>query len=113
MSERGFSLVDALIASLILVTGIGALVQLFVIASRSATVAAQMTAAAALAAQKVEELRSEAWEAQRDGDDRAGEFTRRWSVELLEVGAAQAHVIQVSVTPGDVHLVTLSRKLTP
>jgi len=113
VDECGFSLLDALIAAVILVTGVGALVQLFVIASQSATLAAQTTTAATLASQKVEELRSVAWAAARGGDDRVGEYTRRWTVEPFAVGAADALVIQVSVAPGGAHLVTLRRRPSP
>jgi len=112
MDERGFSLLDALIAAVILVTGIGALVQLFVIASQSATAAAQATMAATLAASKVEELRSLEWGDVRGGGDRIAEYTRTWSVEPLDAGAG-AIVIQVAVMPGGAHLVTLRRRPVP
>ena len=113
MDDRGFSLVDALIASVILATGIGSLAQLFVTASRTALVAAQTTTAATLAAQKIEELRSLPWGAARGGEDRLAEYTRRWSVEPLAAHAANAIVIHVSVTPGGAHVATLRARRTP
>jgi Tfp pilus assembly protein PilV len=56
--EGGFSLVEVLVAAAILVAGIGAILQLFVIATRATSDARDATYAAVLAAQKLEEVRA-------------------------------------------------------
>jgi hypothetical protein len=113
MDDRGFSLIDALVASAILATGISSLAQVFVIASRTALVAAQATTATTLAAQKVEELRALPWGAARGGEDRIAEYTRRWTVAPLAAHASDAIVIHVGVTPGGAHVATLRARRTP
>ena len=113
MDDRGFSLIDALVASAILATGISGLAQLFVAASRTAVVAAQVTTAATLAAQKIEELRALPWGAARGGEDRVAEYTRQWTIEPLASHPADAIVIHVSVTPGGTRVATLRARRAP
>jgi prepilin-type N-terminal cleavage/methylation domain-containing protein len=65
--ERGFSLIEVLIAAGLLATALMAVAELFGIAARSNIAARNTTAASVLAAQKIEELRALSW-----GVDAAG-----------------------------------------
>ena len=106
-SDRGFALLEALIASTLLVVGVLSLAQIFALAARADITAHRLTVASVLAAQKVEELRSTPWSVSAEGVDRIAEFTRRWSVTPLDIDPSATAVIQVSVTPGAVRLITL------
>jgi Tfp pilus assembly protein PilV len=105
--DRGFALLEALVASTLLVVGVLSLAQIFTLAARANVTAHQLTVASVLAAQKIEELRSSPWSTSAEGVDRIQEFTRRWSVTPLGVDPSSTAVIQVSVTPGAVRLITL------
>ena len=59
--ERGFSLVEVLVASSILTVGVLSLAQLFVLSTTSNTSAKSTTYATVLAEQKIEELRGLTW----------------------------------------------------
>jgi Tfp pilus assembly protein PilV len=111
--EDGFSLIEAMLASGVLAVGVLALAQLFAVATQGLVVAARTTSAAVLAAQKVEELRSAGCCVAEEGGDRIGEYARTWSVRPLPLDPAGAVVIQVSVTPGGVRLVTVLTKTVP
>jgi Tfp pilus assembly protein PilV len=65
--EAGFSLIDALVAMAIVVTGVAAVAQLFVLAAHGMAGARAITVASVLAAQKLEELRSVAYTLAPDG----------------------------------------------
>jgi Tfp pilus assembly protein PilV len=108
--DHGFALLDALLATALLVVGVLSLLQLFALAARANGTARHLTIASVLAAQKIEELRSTPWHVPSDGADRVAEFTRQWSVSPLEEDPAHTAIIQVSVTPGAVRLVTLRAK---
>lgn len=82
-SEEGFSLVEALIASGILIAGVASAVQLFLLAASSTQAAGARTQATIQAAQKAEQLRAAAWEDVVSGEDTAGSFIRRWTVTPL------------------------------
>jgi type II secretory pathway pseudopilin PulG len=60
-SESGFSLIEVMVATGLLVTAIVSLAQLFVISTRSNIGSRNTTYAAVLAEQKLEELRALAW----------------------------------------------------
>ena len=105
--DRGFALLEALVASTLLVVGVLSLVQIFLLAARADVTAHRLTVASVLAAQKIEELRSASWSTSANGVDRIEEFTRRWSVTPLGLDPTSTAVIQVSVTPGAVRLITL------
>lgn len=117
MRERGFSLVETLVATAILVVALGALAQLFAYSARANRIARATTLKTLLARQKMEELRLEAnpptggsLEEDVSGFHDAGshDYARRWAIE--PVGAGPSLVIRVSVTsalPGDVRLVSI------
>src|SRR5262249_44920688 len=60
-ADLGFSLIEALIASTILLTGLSALAQLFGVSSTSSRRSEVTTSATVLAIEKMEQLRSLAW----------------------------------------------------
>jgi len=111
--DRGFALPDALLASTLLVVGVLSLTQIFTLAIRANATAQHVTVAAVLAAQKIEELRSTPWRVPDEGVDRVEAFTRQWSVAPLGADPAHTAIIQVSVTPGAVRLVTLRARDEP
>jgi len=59
--ERGFSLVEVLAASVILMTGLIAVAQMFVISTNANMAARRVTSTAVLAQQKIEQLRGLTW----------------------------------------------------
>ncbi len=105
--DRGFALLDALLASALLVAGVLALMQIITLAGRANETARRLTMGSILAAQKLEELRSVEWRVPDGGSDRVGEFRREWSILPFDADAAHTAVIDVRVTPGAVRLVTL------
>jgi hypothetical protein len=105
--DRGFALLDAFLASTLLIVCVLSLMQVFVLAARANRTARHMTIGSMLAVQKVEELRSLPWSVRGEGTDRIGEFTRRWAITPLGVDPANTAVLDVRVTPGGVGLVTL------
>ena len=105
--DRGFALLEAIVASTLLVVGVLSLAQIFTLAARADGTARHLTVGSVLAGQKIEELRSLPWSVPAEGVDRVEEFTRRWSVTPLGVDPSSTAVIQVSVTPGGVRMVTL------
>ena len=106
MGSRGFSVVEAVIAAAIVLTGVLSLAQLAVAGARASSVSAARSIAVLLAVDKLEDLRSRPTLASsppnaldRDVDgfaDWPPGWTRRWSVQPLPVGTGGA-VVQVSV----------------
>ena len=117
--DCGFSLVEVLVASTILATGIASLAHLFLLAAVTTTAAGQQTRGAVLAAQKVEELRSAPWGLASAGQDQVGAFTRSWFVDPFAQDPAGTVVIQVVVDrrggsmSGRVVLITLQTRTGP
>src|SRR5919198_5211611 len=60
-SEGGFSLIETIIASSVMIAGAVALAQLFIMSTRSNVAAKSTSIAAVLAEQKMEQLRSLEW----------------------------------------------------
>ena len=128
--ERGFSLLEALIATSILAVSLVSLADLFGLAIRSNVAARRTTTATVLAQQKLEELRALAWTAltqspanalqentpgfvdhiDQFGENRGGGadppsdavYTRRWSIEPLPA-TPDTLVVQVRVMRTGVH----------
>ena len=128
--ERGFSLIEALIATGILAVSLVSLAGLFGLAIRSNIAARSTTTATVLAQQKLEELRALPWtglnqspanaleentpgvvdyvdqfgEARGGGADRPADaiYTRRWAIEPLP-SAPDTLAIQVRVMRTDAH----------
>jgi Tfp pilus assembly protein PilV len=98
-SARGFSLVETLVASSIIVTAVLSLAQLLALASSTADAAGRMTRATLFAAQKVEDLRASSSVA-LDGsgiDSPAAGFRREWSVNALASDPEHVVVIEIVV----------------
>ena len=113
-SERGFSLVEVLIASTILIVALLSLAQLLSLATAANGAAGRATFSAVLAAEKLEELHTLTWESVRrqagesvDYLDRSGRpvgnaaaatYGRRCFIDLLPVDPDNSLVIQVIVS---------------
>ena len=110
VQERGSSLIEALVATLIVSTGVVTMAQLLPIAAVTNLAARRSTVAAIAAEQKLEELRTlpfdelqispaSALEQNTDGYvDYVGIYTRRWSIEPVSSASGSSLVIQVLVT---------------
>ena len=123
--ERGFSLIEALVAACVLAGAIATLLQVFVLAARAHADAQSVTVATILATQKMEELRATRTPAQPVdavdyadargvvlADGVAGFYERRWTIQSssMAMGAAVVAVtVKRSDAPGAgaVHLITL------
>jgi len=127
-AQRGFSLLEAIIALAILSVGVLSLAQLFPLATNANIAAKESTYATVLAAQKLEELRARAWTFDAAGVpvtdpalltgegtdyvDRSGNavdaadpppgaaaFVRRWSIVPLPASPEHTVLIEVRVRP--------------
>lgn len=117
-AERGFSILEVLVATTIMTVGLVSVAQLFAVAVRTNLGARTTTVATVLAEQKMEELVSGAPQGAVAGSvdytDAGGNvlgggdmapsgtvYIRRWSVAPLPTDPANAFVLQVLVTrPG-------------
>lgn len=112
-TDDGFSLVEVVIALLVLATAVVATAGLFVLAGTSVRTARARTWASLLAMDKVEEIRACPWGAGVGVDylDASGRsvdggsqppasavYVRRWSVQPLPAAPGDAMVVQVVVT---------------
>ena len=130
--ERGFSLIEVLVASTILTVGLLSLAQLLALATAANASAGRATYAAVLAAEKLEDLRALTWESlQRQAGesvdylDRSGRslesasvtaaYTRRWTIDPFPADPNNALVIQVIVSGrrDDARVVTLRARRAP
>jgi hypothetical protein len=107
-TDSGSTLVEVLIATLVLVSGLLAMAQLFLLAAATNAAARDSTVAATLAAQKVEQLLSgdlsdatelvehvDAWGRVVGSDDSPPSdavYTRRWSIEPVTPDTVAIHV---------------------
>lgn len=133
MTDRdGSTLIEVLVAMLVLVSGVLAMAQLFLIAAASNAASRDATITATLAAQKVEQLLSEpadvaehvehvdAWGqvvSTADSPPPEAVYTRRWSVESFSADTVRIRV-RVGRTgrsgssrmPGETRVLTITRK---
>ena len=114
MSSRGSTLIEVLVAMLVLISGVLAMAQLFLVAAATNAAARHTTVVTILAAQKVEEMLStdvSAGPESVDHVDASGRvlgsdeappsdavYTRRWSIEAL---SEDTFVIRVRVGRSD------------
>jgi prepilin-type N-terminal cleavage/methylation domain-containing protein len=98
--ERGFSLIETLIAASILATALTALSQLLVITSAATDNAGRMTTATVLASQKIEDLRASSSTVLEGGgtDMPAPGFVRRWRFSALPSDPDHVIVVEAVVT---------------
>ena len=97
--ERGFSLLETLVASSILATALLSFAQLLTLASSANDAAGRMTRAALLAAQKAEDLRASSSIAlEGSGTDTPSPgFRREWSVSALASDPEHVVVVEIVV----------------
>jgi prepilin-type N-terminal cleavage/methylation domain-containing protein len=95
--ERGFSLVEVLVATTLVATGLVGVAQVFTTVTASNLAAERATYATILAAQKVEELRAAPFDSTTSGADAVGGFARAWTIAPLADNPEQAAVIRVVV----------------
>jgi prepilin-type N-terminal cleavage/methylation domain-containing protein len=115
MRDAGFSLVEMMIATLLLATSLAALAELFAVAGRNNVVARHSTESAVLAAQKTEQLRGDASQltigSAADVPDNTA-YVRHWSVDALPDN--HVVIVEVVVTPPDnrgaARVITLMRR---
>lgn len=108
--HAGFGLIEVVVAAGVLVTGLAAVLHLFVIAAGATSAARDATYAAVLALQKVEELRAAPFPAPGGATeylDARGAlvapgdgvlYERRWSAEPLAAQPADTMVVTVHVS---------------
>jgi Tfp pilus assembly protein PilV len=96
--SRGFSVVEVLIATLLLTMSLASFAQVLVLGIRATTDAHDATHALLLAAQKIEELRASPFpEPIGELTDSIGAYDRRWTVESLPADPANTVVMAVTV----------------
>ena len=97
--DRGFSLVETLVASSILATALLSLAQLLTLAAAANDAAGRLTHATLLAIQKVEDLRASSASALEGngGDSPAAGITRAWSISALASDPEHIVVIEIVV----------------
>lgn len=110
----GFSLLEALIAAVILATALLSIAQSIAFAVRTTSAAGRMTDAALLAAQKVEELRAGSWgELQAGTDSPAAGFTRTWTVTPIGADPEYVMVLEILVRAPGVQTRMVALKTKP
>ena len=126
-SEAGFTLIEALMAIVILVFGLVAVTNLLIVAANSNASANQMGAAASIAAARMEQLKATPFNALVAGGDvdadvanynadttvpGAAQIHTRWSIQPLQPAAGamnQAYYIRVRARPAGVLLASRSQ----
>jgi type II secretory pathway pseudopilin PulG len=94
--EGGFSLVEVLVASAVLMTGLIAVAQMFVMSTHKNMDARRVTTTAVLAQQKIEQLRALAW-----GFDEFGLPVSDFSSNITITPPASAGGVGVQASPGN------------
>lgn len=111
LGEGGFSLIEVVIATGVLVTGVAAVLQLFIVATRATVDARDATYATVLALQKIEELRAAPFPEPGGATEHLSArgtlivegaggalYDRRWTVAPLPAQPADTVVITVRVS---------------
>jgi prepilin-type N-terminal cleavage/methylation domain-containing protein len=95
-SQAGFSLVEVLVAAVILVTGLIAVAELFLISTNANRAARRVTSTAVLAQQKIEQLRGLTW-----GFDDFGLPISDFSTNVTVTPPNPAGGVGLQASPGD------------
>jgi type II secretory pathway pseudopilin PulG len=94
--ERGFSLVEVLAAAVILMTGLIAVAQMFVVSTNTNMAARRVTTTAVLAQQKIEQLRALTW-----GFDDFGLPISDFTSDIAVSPPTPAGGVGLQASPGD------------
>jgi type II secretory pathway pseudopilin PulG len=95
-SQEGFSLVEVLVAAVILVTGLIAVAELFIISTNANRAARRVTTTAVLAQQKIEQLRGLTW-----GFDDFGLPISDFSTNVTVTPPSSAGGVGLQASPND------------
>lgn len=122
-AQRGFSLIDVLVASVVFMTGVAAVLPLAVGSVRATRLTRDKSMATWLAWQKIEELtpfarrtpESEERVDERGGVSPSGVYVRRWRVDAVGADALRFVVaVHHVLAPGlPVHVATVRRRTDP
>jgi prepilin-type N-terminal cleavage/methylation domain-containing protein len=95
--QNGFSLIEVMVAVVLLAVGLMAFAGLEVLAVRNSTFSKDYGKANTYAQQKVEELKGTAWTSVACGSDTLEEkFTRTWTVTITEENIMQTVAVNVT-----------------
>ena len=96
-TEKGFTLIEVMIALVLFAVGLLAFAGLEVVALRNSTYSKEYSKANTYAQQKVEELKGVSWASVAGGSDTLeGKFTRTWTVEETETDMMKKVVVNVT-----------------
>jgi prepilin-type N-terminal cleavage/methylation domain-containing protein len=95
LAQRGFTIVEVLVAVMLLSVGLLALVGSAAVATRMISQGRRYTEASAEANQRLEILRSQTCAAMSDGSATQGRFTVAWTVTTDATGRARQVALQV------------------
>lgn len=105
INQRGFSLLEAVIALSILAIGLLALAGLQVVVTRGNTGSRNQTSAVMLAESKIEELKAAGFSALSSGSDAPTvanqSFSRTWTITTPYAGSSNMKQVTVAVTWSD------------
>jgi type IV pilus assembly protein PilV len=109
-SESGFTLVEALVAILILVFGVAAVANLMLVGASSNSVGNATTAAATLASRQMERLKATPFDTLAAGGDLESDVANYFAVEELPgVGQVRTRWVVAAVAPDIVHITVRSQ----
>lgn len=100
MNERGFSLIEVMVATIILIAGVIALASSSATITRMTAEGNRAAAAALVASSRFESLRAVGCTGMSSGSAITGRFTERWEVSSVAGGAAKKVVLRVSYSTG-------------
>ena len=96
-TEKGFTLIEVMIAIVLFAIGLLAFAGLEVVALRNSTYAKEYGKANTYAQQKVEEMKGTAWTSVSAGSDTLeGKFTRTWTVRVTETDIMKTVAVNVT-----------------
>ncbi|HWO90184.1 MAG TPA: prepilin-type N-terminal cleavage/methylation domain-containing protein [Gemmatimonadales bacterium] len=100
MNERGFSLIEVMVATIILIAGVIALASSSATITRMTAEGNRAAAAALVASSRFESLRAVGCTGMSSGSATSGRFTESWEVTSIAGGAAKKVLLRVSYRIG-------------